>query len=130
MIERAKKLGVYQNFDAMYLGTGDIPEKFQGKYDVAIQAAGFLPGHLPSHTINQMLQTLKPNGYMMLSVREKVFVELGHQTLIDELLKAGKIKLLKQFCWVKYEGMQVKEVKDSDFFHPDPASVSVFQRLY
>ena len=28
MVERAKELGIYQSLDVMYMGTGDMPEKF------------------------------------------------------------------------------------------------------
>ena len=42
---------------------------------------------------------------MFLSVRDSHFVDLGHWARVEQLMAEGKIKLLKQFWWVKYEGV-------------------------
>ena len=129
MIDKATTFNLYQHQELMYLGNGDLPEKFRDSYDCVIQAGSFLPGHLPTQTIDQMVQSLKIGGLMFMSIREKIFVELGHWDRMKKLMDEGKIKMVKQFWWIKYEGVNESQVGGSDFFHPEDASCSVYMRL-
>ena len=66
---------------------------------------------------------------MFFSVREKFFMELGHLARVEQLMAEGKIKLLKQYWWVKFEGVDESKTEGSDLFFPADASCNVFMRL-
>ena len=128
MLEISKKLEIYSDLRHLYLGCGQVPEEFFGQFEIATACAGFLPNHLPPQTFVEMLQCVKTNGYIIYSLRDSYYQDasLGFKAKMDELLAEGKIKLVKQHSWKKYEGME--NVEGMGLFVPDVCHVFAFQK--
>ena len=112
----------------MFLGNGPLPEKYVGKYDCLVCCGSLVPGHIPPTTgFDQMYNAVVKGGYILYSVRDKYYEPLGHRAKVDEMTKAGKLKYVKCYSWVRNEEMEGE--KKTDLFYPEPASVYVYQRL-
>ena len=110
----------------MYLGTGDLPEKYKD-YDLLVCSGSLIPQHIPPSGFDQMHQAVKKGGYIVFSVRDRYYEPLGHQKKVAEMVDAGKIKFVRSYEWVKHEEMDGE--KRTDAFYPEPATVFVYQRL-
>ena len=55
MIEKCRAKGHYKSLKVMYLGGGDLPEEMHNAYDAVVCSGSFLPGHLPSQAMEQMV---------------------------------------------------------------------------
>ena len=47
MLKIAREKGCYQELEFMYLGMGEIPEKWKKGYDCLTCIASLVPGHIP-----------------------------------------------------------------------------------
>ena len=128
MVEKAKEKGLYKELEAMFLGNGDIPDKWKAKYNCLLCAGSLVPGHIPPTTgFDQMYDCVLPGGYILYSVRDRYYEPLGHKAKVESMVSAGKLKFVKQFAWVRNEEMEGE--KKTELFYPEPASVYVYQRL-
>lgn len=74
-----------------------------------------------------MWQSLKNGGYLIFTVREKSFIELGHRQYLDELVSKGFFKLVKEVNWNKYE--DIKDVEMQGLLYKDTAQCLICQKL-
>lgn len=71
-----------------------------------------------------MVDSVRVNGYVIFSIREKYYKEAGYKEALLALINGLKIKFIKSYSWKKYEGMENE--KSTGIFHPDVSSVLVF----
>ena len=123
MIDQAKAKGIYRNFEAMYLGTGEpLPQKYVGKYDHLTCTGSLVPGHIPSVGFDQMRDAVKDGGYIMFSVRDRYYEPLGHKAYVDKLVADSKLKYVKAYHWIRNEDLK----DEHGIFYPEPATVYVY----
>ena len=124
MIEKCKAKNIYKDLFVLLMTKEKLPEQYHGKYDAAISSGTFLPGHLPPCTFSHMVEVVTIGGYIIFSMREKYYNEEGHKEEIEKILNDKKIRFIKSYSWIKYEGLESE--KCVGVFLPDPTSVLVF----
>ena len=68
----------------MYLGMGDIPEKWKKDYDCTTCAGSLVPGHIPPDKgFDQMYDITKKGGYLIFSVRDRYFESVGVKAKVE-----------------------------------------------
>ena len=112
----------------MYLGMGDIPDKWKKDYDCLTCTGSLVPGHIPpGKGFDQMYDVVKSGGYIVFSVRDRYYESTGVKEKTEQMVKDGKMKHLKSYCWVRNEEMDGE--KKTVLFYPEPATVYVYLRV-
>ena len=69
-----------------------------GKYDVVTSTGCFLEGHIPASSFDEIHALLKPGGHFITAMRSEYYIsdqKEGYKDKVDEMVTAGKFKLLK-----------------------------------
>ena len=61
--------GFYKEAEAMYLGNGDLPEKYVNHFDMAVASGVWLKGHIPCAGIEDVYLSLKVGGLFVTAMR-------------------------------------------------------------
>ena len=70
---------------------------------------------------------MKIGGFIVISIREKIFEELGHLKYLENLVTQNYLKEIKKLKFKKYEGMSGE--KSIGFFYEDDGCILAFQKL-
>ena len=83
----------------MGMGTDAFPEELRERFDIVTASGVFLKGHIPASSMDDIHASLKPNGFFVTAMRSfyyKLGNEEGYREKLDELVRAGKLKLVKK----------------------------------
>lgn len=78
-------------------GTDQFPEDLKEQFEVVTASGVFLAGHIPATAMDDIHAALKPDGYFVTAMRSLYYthgVEEGYREKLDELVAAGKLKLV------------------------------------
>ncbi len=67
----------------------------------------------------------KEGGYLIFTIKTSCYEALGFKDKLEGLVKEGKITLVKQYSWNKYEGME--KYKGLGIFQPDISHLLAFK---
>ena len=135
MLTIANEKGCYNWTDALLIGCEPMIDELlyrEGEngsgFDAAFASAVMLPGHFPNTCFEEMLKVLRPGGYLIFSIRDVYFDPTtdegcGFKPKIDELLAAGKMKLVSSTPYRKYQGLDL-----GPFMSENPASVKIYAK--
>ncbi len=107
MLDVADEKKAYHELKLLFLGKPETyPKEFQGRFD-AITAAGILAeGHLGPEVFDEMLLSLKPNGYAIFTTRTMYLEQYGYGKRMDEIEKEGRWKKVKEVTFTRYDKLQ------------------------
>lgn len=96
MAERARANGCYSEVR----GTVDMMQAAQAYagrvYDAVLSAGVFTLGHVPPEALFELLALSREGGLLVVSTRSQYYDVTGFQLILDELLRAGRIRILRQ----------------------------------
>jgi len=97
MIEHAEAKGVYDQVIHMYLGKpATYPPKLRDRFDFITAAAILAEGHLGVELFDEMIHSLKRGGFAIFTTREMYLDKYGYRQAIDELVRRGFWKKVKE----------------------------------
>ena len=104
LLEKLDKNGAYKASRCLWLGMGldKFPDELKGKFDMVTAAGVWITGHIPVAGIEDAHAALKTGGYMVSGTRSMYWVngeKEGYKDKIDEMIAAGKFKLLHVNEW-------------------------------
>ena len=92
MLDEARKRGIYKDLRVGILGGPlDYPT---ATYDAAIATGVFATGHAPASGWDEVARIVKPDGYIVVTIRPDIFEPNGFKAKEEELAAAGKWKLV------------------------------------
>ncbi|KAE8383164.1 S-adenosyl-L-methionine-dependent methyltransferase [Aspergillus bertholletiae] len=95
MLKVAEQTGVYQNLFKVDL-TQPIDQPDQ-KYDIVTCCGTFTRGHVgPDPALREFIRLLKPNGIVVATVLEEIWVSGGYKAEADKLEAAGLAKVISR----------------------------------
>lgn len=90
MIDLAQQKNCYGDLRHMFLGLPDkFPAELVGKFDVVTAAAVLAEGHLMSEVFDEMLMSLKPQGYAIFTTRVENLEKFGYGKAIADREEKG-----------------------------------------
>jgi len=93
---------------------------------LVVSTGSFIEGHLPPGTFDDMIAVIKKEGgYLIFTIKTSCYEALGFKDKLEGLVKEGKITLVKQYSWNKYEGME--KYKGLGIFQPDISHLLAFK---
>jgi len=107
MLDVAAEKQAYHELKLLFLGKPEsYPQEFHGRFD-AITAAGILAeGHLGPEVFDEMLLSLKPNGYAIFTTRTMYLEQYSYGKRMDEIEKEGRWKKVKEVTFTRYDKLQ------------------------
>ncbi len=107
MIEHAEAKGVYDQVIHMYLGKpATYPPKLRDRFDLITAAAILAEGHLGVELFDEMIHSLKRGGYAIFTTREMYLDKYGYRQAIDDLVRRGFWKKVKEQTFKKYHNIE------------------------
>lgn len=96
----------YEEAREVWLGQGveNFPSDFKGQFEIVSASGVFLKGHMPAQAMDDCHAALKTNGYFVTAMRSCYWQhgnEEGFREKLDELVSAGKLRLVKSFTFVR-----------------------------
>ena len=105
-IEFCKSKSWYKGCDCFYFGQGvdAFPDHLKGKFDCCCASGVFMPNHMPTAAMDDIHSSLKTGGYFITAMRSYLWQdgeEHGYKDKVEELIKAGKMKLVSKGDFVR-----------------------------
>jgi predicted TPR repeat methyltransferase len=94
MLQVALKKGIYQSLLQMTLG--QKLDFVDNAFAATVSMGVFTEGHAPAESFDELIRITKPDGYIIFSVREDVYLNQGFKKKQDSLEKEGKWRLVEQ----------------------------------
>lgn len=128
-VDAARSSGAYRNARVMFFGNGvhRLDEECRGKYDVVTSSGTFLKAHFPKESIDDFHALMKPGGLFVTAMRSTYWQlgnEQGYREKWNELIRAGKLKLLETCTFRR--GVAGDEHK---LFKEQESTLVVFQKI-
>ncbi|MBW2090626.1 MAG: class I SAM-dependent methyltransferase [Deltaproteobacteria bacterium] len=93
MLDMARKKDVYQDLRKMMLGERlDFPDN---TFAAVVACGVFALGHAPPESLNELVRITRPGGYVIFTIRTKVFLHKGFKEKQETLEKQGKWRLIE-----------------------------------
>ncbi len=95
MVEQARSTGVYLELKGgidMMQATRHYESE---RYDAVLSVGVFTLGHVPPEALRVLLQLVRPGGLLLISTRTHYYDQTGFQALVDELITAQTMELVK-----------------------------------
>lgn len=86
MLEVAKNRNIYTNFYQSFVGGGATLPYDKESYDVVVMSGAFVDGHCPVDAWDDMMDAIKPGGYVVCSMTEKYLREVPAFERMDEYI--------------------------------------------
>lgn len=106
-------------------GTDYFPEDLKNKFEIVTASGVFLKGHIPASAMDDIHAALKPNGYFVTAMRSYYYnhgVEEGYREKLDELVDAGKLRLVRTETFMR--GREGQE----QLFRPQESRLLCYQK--
>ncbi len=116
MISKAKEKNIYDNIFNIDIQKDDFDTKSLDKYDIIISSGVFLEGHVKFQTIDKLLDILKPNGYIFITIRDSYKNTVIESESESNLENEDKISFYKYFESVdkKAKGAHIESINYLD----------------
>lgn len=99
MLEIAKGRESYQNLKKAVLGE-TLPWS-DGYFKCTFSTGVFTVGHAPASSLRELCRITQKGGYVIFTVRNKVFTDGGFNRVIDQLVKDGKWEETETSPWFR-----------------------------
>jgi len=131
MLKMNVEVKLYNDVKKILLTVDPFPEEWNNKFDCIVATGCFLTGHFPAATLDIFAQSLKVGGHAIFSIRDLYLTpedEMQYLPKIQQLVKDGKIEIVEQFKYIKYEGIKAEEGFGQNFTEM-PSQIFIFKRL-
>lgn len=96
----------YEAAHELWLGRGveNFPMEFKDQFEIVTASGVFLKGHMPASAMDDCHAALKINGYFVTAMRSCYWQngnEEGFREKLDELVSAGKFRLVNTYTFVR-----------------------------
>ena len=102
MVAKAKKTGYYCSFYTGIDINQPVAKQLQNKYDAVICIGTFTLGHVAPQALTQLVSLTRKNGLVVLCTRVPYYDETEYQSVNDELIENGMVRLLDQHMDAPY----------------------------
>jgi predicted TPR repeat methyltransferase len=93
MLDLAREKGVYAELRNMVLGqTLDFPDN---RFIATVAMGVFTAGHAPPESFNELVRLTKPEGHIIFTIRDQVYLNKGYKEKQEALEKEGKWQLVE-----------------------------------
>jgi len=87
MLQVAKSRNIFTNFFVSFIGGGTEAQFDKGAYDVVVMSGAFVDGHCPVDAWDDMIDAIKPGGYVVCSMTEKYLDEVPEFFKMEEYIE-------------------------------------------
>ena len=107
MLDESAGKKCYSELIKLFLGRPEeFPENLKERFDFVTGTAILAEGHLMGGAIfDEMLLTLKKNGFAIFTTRDEYMTKYGYEEAIKLLVEAGKWKKVHDATFVKYHNI-------------------------
>ena len=93
MLAEARKTGAYESYDQMVMGEPLAYET--NSFDAAVSVGVFTVGHVPAKGLDELVRVVRPDGYIVYSLRPDIYEANGFQKKHADLEAAGKAAVIE-----------------------------------
>mmetsp|Transcript_33460 Transcript_33460/g.24549 ORF Transcript_33460/g.24549 Transcript_33460/m.24549 type:complete len:114 (+) Transcript_33460:274-615(+) len=94
---------LYSSRIKFHVGVDPVPKPLKGTVDLIVCTGAMLPSHLPPTVFHIALQILKPDGFLVFSVRDSIYCpdsDIPFKDIMNMLEQEGKYQFIHRHKFV------------------------------